>query len=138
MKKLLITSFLCCAVVLFSAVIAYPYQIITNFQIGFQPIRDNIVLRWKSVDESAVSAYIIERSTDNFNFNSIGSVSPRGNNTEYKFIDSNIFKTAARTFYYRLQIQKKDGTFIFTKVVHLSPRISGVKQTWGSIKAIFH
>lgn len=112
-------------------------SITTPLQIGFQPINDNIVLRWRSVDESTVKEYLIERSTDQINYSVIKTVLPRGNNTDYTYTDTNIFKTAARTFYYRLRIQKKDSTFTYSNIVHLSPRISSAKQTWGSIKAIF-
>ena len=138
MKKLFSTFLLCTASVLFFSVFAFSEQLISYFKIGFVPVEDKIMLKWKSVDESRISEYIIERSIDSIAFNVIGSERPRGNYFEYKFIDSNVFKTAARTFYYRLRIQLKDGSFVYTDVVHLSPRISSVKQTWGSIKAIFH
>lgn len=124
--------------VIFNSVSVFAQNSITTpLQIGFQPINDNIVLRWRSVDESAVKEYLIERSTDQINYSVIETVLPRGNNTDYTYTDTNIFKTAARTFYYRLRIQKTDSTFIYSNIVHLSPRISSAKQTWGSIKAIF-
>ncbi|KPK87248.1 hypothetical protein AMJ80_12245 [bacterium SM23_31] len=138
MKKLsiiLILSIFCTA---FFTYTTFSDQIIAYFKIGFVPIQDKIMLKWKSNNETPVEKYIIERSLDNITFKTIGSEAPKNNNTDYQFIDSNIFKTASRTFYYRLKVQKKDGTFFYTNIVHLSPRISSAKQTWGSIKAIFH
>lgn len=138
MKKLFLASFLCIFFTAFFTYSIFSDKIIAYFKIGFVPIQDKIMLKWKSNDETLVDKYIIERSLDNITFKAIGSEKPKINNTEYQFIDSNIFKTTARTFYYRLKVQKKDGTFFYTDVVHLSPRISSAKQTWGSIKAIFH
>lgn len=137
MRKVIFTSFSCLIVVLSLSYSTHANGIITPLQIGFQPIKDNIVLKWKSINESQVKNYVIERSTDNFTFRQIKTVQPLGDNTEYIYTDTNVFKTAARTFYYRLKIIKKDGTFIYSNTVHLSPRISSAKQTWGSIKAIF-
>jgi len=120
------------------SVAAFAQTSITSpLQIGFQPVKDNIVLRWRGVDESMVKQYLIERSTDQINYSVIETVTPRGNNTDYSYTDTNIFKTAARTFYYRLRIQNKDSTISYSNIVHLSPRISSAKQTWGCIKAIF-
>lgn len=138
MRKLFIISLLSIFCIAFFTYTTFSDQIIAYFKIGFVPIQDKIMLKWKSNNETLVEKYIIERSMDNITFKAIGSEKPKSNNTEYQFIDSNIFKTTARTFYYRLKVQKKDGTFFYTNVVHLSPRISSAKQTWGSIKAIFY
>ena len=112
-------------------------EIFENFRIGFVPIEDKIMLRWKSVDESTVDHYQLVRSIDNMTFSQLITLQPQGNNFEYEFIDGNIFKTSARTFYYKLHIQLDDGSFQESSVVSLAPRISSTRQTWGSIKAIF-
>ncbi len=112
-------------------------DIFENFRIGFVPIEDKILLRWKSIDESAVDHYQIVRSIDNMTFGQLVALQPQGNNFEYEFIDGNIFKTSARTFYYKLHIQLDNGSFQESNVVSLAPRISSTRQTWGSIKAIF-
>ncbi len=112
-------------------------EIFENFRIGFVPIEDKIMLRWKSIDEATVDHYPLVRSIDNMTFSQLVTLQPQGNNFEYEFIDDSILKTSARTFYYRLHIQLDDESFQESNIVSLAPRISSTRQTLGSIKAIF-
>jgi len=118
------------------SVVSFSVQYISDFKIGFMV--DKVYLKWKSTLEESVKEYVVERSFDNVSFSSIGAVKSKGNYSEYIFIDKNIFKIASRTFYYRLKITSEDGSSKFSKVLQISPRVSSAKQTWGSIKAIFH
>lgn len=130
-----ITAIILIAAALFSTV-SFTSQVVSDFKIGFMV--DKVFLKWKSQLEDTVGEYVIERSFDNILYNSIGKMNPKGDFSEYMFIDKNIFKSSTRTFYYRLKVQKKDGTFTHTDILQLTPRVSSAKQTWGSIKAIFH
>ena len=99
---------------------------------------DRIFLKWKSSIEDSVKEYMVERSFDDIIFNSVGTLPAKGNFTDYQYIDTSIFKATTRTYYYRLKIVNKDDTFSHSKTLQLTPRVSSAKQTWGSIKAIFH
>jgi hypothetical protein len=57
--------------------------------------------------------------------------------TEYAYEDDSVFKTAGRTYYYRLKIVDQDGRFTYSPIITVSPTISSARQTWGSIKAMF-
>jgi len=122
-------------VAVFTAV-SFSNQVVSDFKIGF--MIDKVYLKWKSTIEDSVSEYVIERSFDNLVFTAIGKMEKKGNYSEYLFIDKNIFKSSTRTFYYRVKVVESSGLFTFTDILQLTPRISSAKQTWGSIKAIFH
>jgi hypothetical protein len=68
-------------------------------------------------------------------------VEARGGTTgaaEYTYQDRSVFKPNDRIFYYRLKIVDRDNTFTYySEIVTVSPTISSVRQTWGSIKAMF-
>ena len=57
----------------------------------------------------------------------------------YEYTDQTAFKTNDQVYKYRIEIVDKDGSLSYSKemsVLH-NNGISGVKRTWGSIKALF-
>ena len=136
MRKVFAGSAVFLSVTVFLSVLSLSDQLVSEFKIGFMV--DKVFLRWKSLSEETVQKYDIERSFDNQLFTSIGKMEPKGDYNEYTYIDKNIFKANQKTFYYRLKIIKENDTFLYSKTLQLTPRVSGAKQTWGSIKAIFH
>jgi hypothetical protein len=99
------------------------------------------MLEWATERETSLSKFVIQRSTDNMNWTKIGDITPEiGDSSvrrEYRFIDRSIFKITIGNFYYRLIIVSQDGqTTIYDVVVSISGS-SGIKHTWGSIKAMF-
>ena len=83
----------------------------------------------------------IQRSVDKTNFQKIGSVDAEGNSSEkkeYTYEDKSVFKATSNTFYYRIKIINKDASeSMFDEVIVVTPSVSGVQHTWGSIKALF-
>lgn len=101
-----------------------------------KPDGDRIIINWKTGEERDINLFIVERSTDNKNFINIGELPPKGNNSSYEFIDTNL--TLARSiYYYRLRIRRTNGTFQITDIISVIPKISSFAKTWGSIKALF-
>lgn len=99
------------------------------------------ILEWITLKESNLKQFDIERSNDGMNWISIGYVTPLTEysyeKTSYSFTDPNIFKTTQSTFFYRLVIVDKNGhSTIHTVIASISGQ-SGIKHTWGSIKALF-
>jgi len=98
---------------------------------------DKVILVWTSTAEVSLDRYELERSLDNKTFNRIARIKAKGP-SDYKFIDKSVFKQISHTFYYRLKLIDKDGsTTQYGKVLSIKPSISGVKHTWGSLKAMF-
>jgi hypothetical protein len=100
-----------------------------------------VIIRWVSEDETGVLAYKIEREsgvsgawvvlTSNF--------PTKGNNSSYEFIDENAFRTADTFYQYRISpvydpSSGRSQDYYNVSVLHST---SGVRRTWGSIKAMF-
>lgn len=99
---------------------------------------ENIILEWKTGEESpSLSKFVVERKTPNNSFIEIGTVNPKGSNSFYSYIDNNIFKGNDYIFTYRLKIVSSNSQITYSSEVSVSHSISGVKRTWGSIKAMF-
>ena len=98
-----------------------------------------ITLRWISEDETGVLHYEIERKVGNAeDFMPLDQVALRGNHSNYTYVDNSAFLRTTETVYqYRIKIQFVDGTSMFYGPISVIPNISSVRQTWGSIKAMF-
>jgi hypothetical protein len=98
---------------------------------------NKVILNWQSVVEISLEYYEIERSLDQNQFIKIGKVDASGPNN-YTFIDRSVFKLNSHTFYYRIKLVDKDGSStLYGKVISVKPNVSGIKHTWGSLKAMF-
>ncbi len=101
-----------------------------------EPENEKIVITWKTGEEKNLQHFVVERSTDGQNFSAIGTVAPKGSNSDYRYEDASLshFKNV---FYYRLKIVDTDGSFEYTDSLPVLPKISSIKRTWGTIKALF-
>lgn len=98
---------------------------------------DNVRVEWKTSDEKNVKEFLVERKTYQGEFNVLESVKPLGPNSYYSFLDQNAYKVSDVIFIYRIKIVDNDNSVSYTKEVSVSHNISGVRRTWGSIKAMF-
>jgi hypothetical protein len=99
---------------------------------------DNIKLEWQSLQETNLQKYVIERKTPQSAFIEIDQVAPKGDNSSYTYIDQNVYKANDQFFTYRLKMVDMDGTVTYIdETANISHSVSGVKRTWGSIKAMF-
>lgn len=100
---------------------------------------NKVIIAWQAISESNVKEYIIEKKSDTGGWASVGSpITPRAD-MNYEFVDADVYKTTAGSWYkYRLKIVDNDGSVSYLEQVGMiSPNISSVKRTWGSIKALF-
>ena len=106
-----------------------------------EPGKNKVVLKWSTLSESNCKEFEIQRGLDKTNFHKIGTVEALGSSAdkkEYTYEDKSVFKATSNTFYYRIKIINKDATeSLFDEVVVVTPSVSGVQHTWGSIKALF-
>jgi len=102
---------------------------------------EGILVEWKTGDEGGTARFEIERSASNpDNFIFIKSVSASGNNSYYSYQDNTVnIKTgeSSSIYYYRLKCIQPNGSYTFSNYISVVHAISGIKNTWGSIKAIF-
>ena len=98
----------------------------------------NVTLRWATEDETNVARFEIERRTGaETDFKSIATVEIKGTSS-YEFVDYSAFKKPATIYQYRIRVVFSNGANpLYTQVLTVSHTVSGVRKTWGSIKAMF-
>jgi len=84
----------------------------------------NSICNWQTNNENNTRQFIVERSIDGLNYNSIGFINAIGNtvkDNQYKYMDTNIVNQFnISTLYYRLKMLDKDGHFTYSKIVSLT------------------
>jgi len=98
---------------------------------------DDIRLEWKTREEVNLQNFKIERKTPQSTFAEITTVQPKGSNSYYSYLDQTTYKITDMVFIYRLKIVDTNGQASYSNEVTVSHNVSGVKRTWGSIKAMF-
>ena len=99
---------------------------------------NNVDLEWQVLDESNIQYFVLQRKTSQTEFVTLpNKIYPNGS-LQYKYIDQSIYKTNDEFLTYQI------GTVYFnnpnidwqaTATARVS--ISGIRRTWGSIKAMF-
>ena len=100
-------------------------------------VGEDVLLEWQTSAEVNLKHFVIERRTIQNPYIELATVEPKGNNSFYSYLDEAAYKTAELVFIYRLKIVDNDGATSFSREVTVSHNVSGVKRTWGSIKAMF-
>lgn len=98
---------------------------------------DDIRLEWKTREEVNLQNFKIERKTPQSAFTEIATIQPKGSNSYYSYLDQTTYKITDMIFIYRLKIVDTNGQASYSNEVTVSHSVSGVKRTWGSIKAMF-
>jgi len=98
---------------------------------------DNIKLEWKTGDELNLKQFVVERKSINGDFLPVTTIQPKGSNSYYSYVDENAYKPNNVVFVYRIKILDYDNTFSYSKEITVTHGVSGIKRTWGSIKAMF-
>lgn len=99
---------------------------------------ENVVLEWKTQEEKNLKDFVIERKNPEGTYVEIATVEAKGSNSYYKYTDESAYKANDLVFIYRLKITDKvTSNKSYSNEVSVSPNISGVRRTWGSIKAMF-
>ena len=102
------------------------------------PMIDHGRLEWSTGAETNLDAFIIERSSDGYNFLAVTRVEATGSYSEYSYTDASpLDLDMDRSFYYRLKMLNDDGSFRYSETKEVTLTFSAVQQTWGSIKAMF-
>jgi hypothetical protein len=101
---------------------------------------EGILVEWKTVDESGTARFELERSVNTpDNFLNLHTSNATGNNSYYSYQDKSVAAMNSTTsiYYYRLKCIDGGGNYTYTNHIAVSHTISGIRSTWGSIKAIF-
>ena len=107
---------------------------------SFQAISDGstITLRWMVNSEANVAGYGIQKRTGTTgDFATIATITPRGQSL-YEFVDYSGMDKVSSLYQYRIFVSFADRmTPLYVGPVTVSQSVSGVRKTWGSIKALF-
>ncbi len=98
---------------------------------------EDIILEWKTGEETNLKNFVIERKTPQSSYIELSTIEPKGSNSFYSFTDETAYRTNDLVFVYRLKIVDNNNQVSYSAEVSVSHSISGVKRTWGSIKAMF-
>jgi hypothetical protein len=103
-----------------------------------------MVIRWETVDETAVSAFVIVcrevRSGVGGLWRDVGRKNAMGGGSIYTIEDTEIFKSADRILEYEIRAINSEGQvvdWVPLRTIYSSGLTSAVRRTWGSIKAMF-
>jgi len=108
----------------------------------FRASRDGnvVLLEWVTESESNLLRFDIQRSTDQHYWLKIGenaAIGESSSSRNYSYRDDTIYKTEQSTFYYRLVVVDKNQQKIIHPTIASIAGSSGIRHTWGSIKAMF-
>lgn len=96
-----------------------------------------VVLRWITDEEPNVTRFEIERRVGaSGGFDYIAELSAKGPSL-YEFIDHSAYRATSTLYQYRIKIVFSDNSSIYSSIVTVTHTVSGVRKTWGSIKAMF-
>ena len=135
MKKLRKITVVAC--LLFLSGLLYAVTELQYFTAKNEP--DSILLEWKTGVEDNLNRFELERSaSEPNNFMNIGNVTAIGNNSYYYFRDNvALSNPVVPIYYYRLKLVDNNGGHVYSQTIAVTHVISSVRDTWGSIKAIF-
>lgn len=96
-----------------------------------------ILVRWISDDENDVRGFMVERraGTDDRPFVQLTNpyLPCKGSGSSYEFVDNAAFRVTDNLYQYRITAVGNGSTYYVT----VNHRVSSVRRTWGSIKAMF-
>ena len=98
----------------------------------------NVTLHWMTEDESNVLRFEVERryGTES-DFLKIGTLDAKGASL-YEFVDYSAFQKTTAVYQYRVKVVFSNGTNpLYSQLITVSHTVSGIRKTWGSIKAMF-
>jgi hypothetical protein len=119
-----------------SASVALAGAILNRF-VASRSTNGDVVVEWTTGTESDVKYFEVQRMAGaQGEYTALGFIQPKGSNSSYQFVDRSAYKASDAIYKYRLSIVNQDGSASYSQELTVRS-LSGVKRTWGSIKAMF-
>jgi hypothetical protein len=132
-KPLIIISLL--AVTLWAS-LALAGAILNRFTAA-RNLSGDVIVGWGTGEETYVKQFEVQRVAGvQGEYMTLAIVLPKGSNSSYEFVDKSAYKTSDAVYRYRIAIIGNDGFTGYSQELTVSG-LSGVRRTWGSIKAMF-
>ncbi len=99
---------------------------------------DDVILEWKTASENSVKDFVVQKRTPQSDFFDVATIQPNSSHL-YQYTDKSAYKTTDVIYIYRLKIEDVNPSVLptYSDNASVSLNISGIKRTWGSIKAMF-
>lgn len=97
-------------------------------------------LEWKTSREANLKEFKIQRSANKTDWTDIGTVPAKNDGLsshDYQFDDTRIYKNELTTLSYKLILVDLQGRESEHPAIASTAGISGIRHTWGSLKAMF-
>jgi hypothetical protein len=119
-----------------SAGIILPGVFLLKFTV--RSLNGNVILDWQCSSETNLKNYVVQRRTFNGSYSDIATVQPRSD-MNYEFTDQTAYKNEDQVYYYQIEIIDNDGSVSKSQEIQVlhNNGVTGIKRTWGSIKALF-
>ena len=107
---------------------------------------DQIVLEWRTLDETHIIRFEVERKrAKEEEFYKIGELPAKGFAATYRFVDTDAFqkatphpKTQANIYQYRLKaVRTANLPPLYSETITVTHTVSSFRRTWGMIKELF-
>jgi hypothetical protein len=92
---------------------------VTGMQLSAQGNGGSVNLQWQTLTEINTSHFIVEKSSDNYNWTKIDSLAAAGNSNSEKQYNSYDFK-AGQLNYYRIKQVDKNGRYTYSNTVSVN------------------
>ena len=105
----------------------------------------SITVEWKTTSEQDINTFTIERAGSDQIFESIESKQAKGFASTYTYLDESAFKIGENSdktlskniYFYRIAINKKDGSKVYSTIANVTHNTSSIRRTWGMLKEMF-
>jgi hypothetical protein len=132
-KPLIVISLL--AVTLWAS-LALAGAILNRFT-AVRNLSGDVVVDWATGEETDLKQFEVQRLAGvQGEYMTLAIVLPKGSNSSYEFVDKSAYKTSDAVYKYRIAIISNNGFTGYSQELTVSG-LSGVRRTWGSIKAMF-
>ncbi|MBN1968647.1 MAG: hypothetical protein JXR48_03375 [Candidatus Delongbacteria bacterium] len=95
-----------------------------------------VKIEFTTGNEIGVIEFTVEKSSDGIDFSEFRTESSQGSNSTYIIFDKDPFRKANK-LYYRVKAKNNDGSYQYTSVEDVIIATSGIRASWGSLKAMF-
>jgi hypothetical protein len=106
-------------------------------QLSARSDSENIIISWQTNQENNLNHFVVMRGTDKDNVTDLAIVASKGSNSYYEYVDESAYKASDAFYVYQIKIVDNDDSESFSGFIPVDHRVSDVKRTWGSIKALF-
>ena len=107
------------------------------YDYGVKLNHNKMIISWKVSNENNIKQFDVMRSNNDKDFTLIKTIAAKGSG-EYTCSDEGVLGKSAHILYYKIQVRDRNNKIIEeSNSFWVNINLSGIKSTWGAIKAMF-